>query len=173
MQYANKSYGVTLYKLHNFDSCKELLKTLDIANSIGENVGHGTENGIWLAFDEIIKSKESFDRIFIYSDMQAGHGGLYGLKSSKYPIWKNERNNRMIDVPMLIKKYRETVNDNCHVYSVQIGGYSDNIIPEFYPKTSILSGWSQELLRFASFMEQGSSNIEKVFREKFKNMLTK
>ena len=141
------------------------LEMLETVNGIGETVGQATENGIWLALDDAISSKEKFDRIFIYSDMQAGHGGLYGIDPIRYPRWKNK--GRYIDVPMLMAEYRNKVNPFCKLYSVQIGGYSDNVFPEFYPDTCILSGWSPELLKFVVMFEKNPASIEDVFRKEF------
>ncbi len=144
-----------------------VLETLDMVNDIGEHVGYSTENGIWLALDDAIRSGEKFDRIFIYSDMQAGHGGLYGLDKETYPVFEQGRHGgyRYIDVPMLVAEYRKKVNPACKLYSIQIGGYSDNIFPEFYPDTCIMGGWSTELFRFVGMFEQDPMSIEEMFRK--------
>ena len=139
-------------------------------NELGETVGQATENGIWLALRDIICSKEKFDRIFIYSDMQAGHGGLYGTDSG-YPVYneahKARHSERYIDVPALVAQYRKEVNPDCKLYSVQIGGYGDSIFPEFYPDTCILSGWSPELLKFVEMFEKNPATVEEQFRTLF------
>jgi len=137
-----------------------IMDQLERCNQMGSNIGHGTENGIWLFFDQAIKKKEHYDRIFVYSDMQAGHGGLYGKNSSQYKnyVWNGGNTsswyrNEYIDVAALISKYREEVNPNVFVYMVQVGGYQDTLVPEFYDRTYILGGWSDSILRFASQME--------------------
>lgn len=155
------------------------MQLLNTVNDIGHTVGGATENGIWLALDDIIEAKEHYDRIFIYSDMQAGHGGLYGFskndprgrrdkRSRSYPVFTGARyGNDYIDVPKLVAEYRSKVNKDCKLYSIQIGGYADNILPEFYPNTCIMSGWSQDLLKFVNMFEQGPENIENLFRKMF------
>jgi hypothetical protein len=122
------------------------------ANRKGNGIGGGTENGIWLFFDKAIRQKEHWDHIFIYSDMQAGHGGLYGLNPLDYKDAQWPNNQRNIDVPTLINKYREEVNPNVMVFCVQVAGYQDTIVPEFYDKTYILGGWSDGVLKFAGHM---------------------
>ena len=121
-------------------------------------VGGDTENGIWLFWDKAIREKQHWDHVFVYSDMQAGHGGLYGTNCGAYRdyIWSGRGGygTRYIDVPKLVNKYRSTVNPNVMVYLVQIAGYQDTIIPEFYNRTYILGGWSANILRFASEMSQ-------------------
>ena len=146
-------------------TCMELLRTVD---ATGKTVGQSTENGIWLALRDAIESKESFDRIIIISDMQAGHGGLYGLDEEKYPVFPGSRTyTKYIDVPQLVRNYRKAVNPDCKLYSIQIGGYSDNIAPEFFPNSCILSGWSTETLKFISMFENDPMNIEEYFRNEF------
>lgn len=120
----------------------------------GQGIGGGTENGIWLFWDQAIKNKEVFDNVMVFSDMQAGHGGLYGRDPREYSRFVWPTNNRMIDVPMLVQEYRNKVNKNVNVYLVQVAGYQDTIIPEFYERTYILGGWSGNLLNFAARMSQ-------------------
>ncbi|RYX99884.1 TROVE domain-containing protein [bacterium] len=125
---------------------------LDKADKVGEGIGQGTENGIWLFWDKAIKDKEHWDYVFVYSDMQAGHGGLYGTNPNEYKDYQwNKTNN--IDVPKLINQYRKMVNPDVMVYLVQVAGYQDTIVPEFYNKTFILGGWGEGLLKFADEMK--------------------
>ena len=134
---------------------------LKVADDVAYNIGGSTENGIWLFWDQAIKRNEHWDNIFIYSDMQAGHGGLYGTNSSDYQDFCWPTNPRYIDVPALVNKYRREVNPSVNVFLVQIAGYQDIIIPEFYDKTYILGGWSEKILNFASEMISAEkSNIQ-------------
>ena len=118
-----------------------VLSQLDrIQSKHSHNIGDSTENGIWLFLDEAIKKKIHWDNIFIYSDMQAGHGGLYGLNSryySKYTI-----NGHYIDVLKLVQEYRRKVNPKVNVFSVQTAGYDNSVLPENEYRTSILTGWT-------------------------------
>jgi len=124
---------------------------LKMMDRIGGSIGADTENGIWLFWDGAIKEKEHWDNVFIYSDMQAGHGGLYGIDERQYAGYK-WGSGRHIDVPKLIMEYRKKVNPNVNVFLVQVAGYQDTIIPEFYERTYILGGWSDSVLRFADRM---------------------
>lgn len=105
------------------------------------NIGGSTENGIWLFFDEAIKKKIHYDNIFIYSDQQAGHGGLYGLNEHHYRDYLY-RNSRYIDVLKLVQEYRRKVNAKVNIFSIQTAGYNNNILPENEYRTSILTGWT-------------------------------
>ena len=126
-------------------------------NRAGDHIGHDTEHGVWLFWDKAIREKEHWDHVFVYSDMQAGHGGLYGTGGYDQYRWKNGRH---IDVAKLVAEYRKKVNPNVQVYLVQVAGYQDTLIPEVYPRTHILGGWGDGILRYAArmaAMENGAS----------------
>jgi hypothetical protein len=145
--------GVFGDNLLTFEAQKKtgIFDELAKAETLVERVGGGTENGIWMFFKQAIAKKEHWDNIFVYSDMQAGHGGLYGIDPSDYRefVWTNSRH---IDVAKLIARYRKEVNPNVNVFMVQVAGYQDSLVPEFYDRTYILGGWSDRLLSFADKM---------------------
>lgn len=137
----------------NFDKEKNILKELEKMNQLGLSAGGNTEHGVWLMFDKLIANKEHVDNIFVYSDMQAGHGGLYGDDANEYRqyMWNNSIH---IDVPKLVKTYRNKVNPDVRVFLVQIAGYEDTLLPEYYDKTYIIGGWSDRIFHFAKAMEE-------------------
>lgn len=143
--------GVFGNKLETFPVRKHssVFDQLAHANRLGKRIGHDTENGVWLFWDLAIRNREHWDQVFIYSDMQCGHGGLYGEDPRAYKDFK-WMGSQYIDVPKLIAAYRRAVNPNVQVFLVQIAGYQDVIVPEFYDKTYILGGWSDSILRFAA-----------------------
>jgi hypothetical protein len=124
------------------------------AERLGNGIGGRTENGIWLFWDKAIREKQHWDNVFVYSDMQAGHGGLYGTNPRDYADFGWANDGRYIDVAKLICRYRATVNPNVNVFLVQIAGYQDTIVPEFYDRTYILGGWSDKLLNFAAALQR-------------------
>lgn len=107
-------------------------------------VGGNTENGIWLFFKKAIDLKEHWDTIFIYSDQQAGHGGLYGTEEGyrEYKSWDCNTNNSYIDVMKLVDMYRKQVNPKVNIFSVQTAGYTDAVIPENFYRGAVLYGWT-------------------------------
>jgi TROVE domain. len=130
------------------------------ANKIGKGIGGGTENGIWLALDQAIQKKEHWDNIFVYSDMQAGHGGLYGRNHEDYKQYQWGGNKRFIDVPLLVSEYRAKVNSKVNVFLVQIAGYEDVLLPEYYDRTYIIGGWSGSIFKFAKRMIDTSNKFQ-------------
>lgn len=130
----------------------------------GHTIGQGTEHGIWLALDKMIRNKEHYDNLFIYSDMQAGHGGLYGTGVPKEYIWKRGAHGGgvpYVDVPKLLNVYRNHVNPDINVFLVQIAGYEDTLLPEYYHRTFIIGGWSGSIIRFARCMIDAMNRYSK------------
>ena len=132
------------------------------------DVGGGTEGGVWRFFKHIIENKVWYDNIFIFSDMQAGVGGLYGTQEDmreymitgfgfdKYKIPKSVRKTHRysiqghINVYKLILEYRKKVNPKVNVFCVQTGGYDNVVIPQMSYRCAMLTGWTGKEILFAS-----------------------
>lgn len=146
---------VNLYEIDDETKPLEFISKFHKDNYGG--VGGRTENGIWMFFRDAIKNKEHWDNIFIYSDMQAGHGGLYGIDPSEYSEFARKNNQpryavhgaRFIDVAALVEKYRWTVNPKVNVFMVQTAGYENVLIPEYLYRSSVLYGWTGREVEFA------------------------
>jgi hypothetical protein len=130
----------------------------DISEEAQNKVGGGTENGVWLFFDKAVKNKEHWDNIFIYSDMQAGHGGLYGTSEGQREYQKlgmaTSKGSMYIDVVKLIDWYRKEVNPKVNVYCIQTAGYDNVLVPENGYRTNILYGWTGKELVYADCMNK-------------------
>lgn len=144
-------------KLINFPISKRngaLTQSREISETARREVGGSTENGIWLFFQNAIDKKIKYDNIFIYSDMQAGHAGLYGTGSSYVVDGENyatgEGYTKYIDVLKLINKYRSTVNPKVNIFSVQTAGYDNVLIPEYLYRGALLYGWTGKESLFAN-----------------------
>ena len=142
MQYdINQSRGV-------FDQLNEVTQE-------ARRVGQSDETGIWTFWHNAIAQKQHWDNVFVYSDMQAGHGKLYARKGiDVLPThqWSSSSHSKYINVAAMINDYREQVNPDVHVFLVQVAGYDDSILPEIYDKTYIIGGWSDAILKFANKM---------------------
>jgi hypothetical protein len=117
-----------------------ILTQLKETCSRGKNQGGGTEHGIWVFLRNAIDNKEFYDHIVIFSDQQCGHGGLYGTSINPNDRHKNGRNH--IDLLKMVEDYRKNVNPKVNVTTVQVGGYSNSVVPENLYRTSILGGWT-------------------------------
>lgn len=127
---------------------------------VGKRCGYATENGIWLFFRDAIRKREHWDNIFVYSDMQAGHGGLYGIDPSDYEAIGACLRYRYIDVNVLVRLYREQVNPKVNVFLIQTAGYTNVLVPEYGYRTNILYGWTGRELVFADAMNRAWDEIE-------------
>lgn len=128
------------------------------ADQQGRTMGMATENGVWLFFDKAIRCHEHWDNIFIYSDMQAGHGGLFGLDCTQYRGYCCRGN--CIDVALLIDTYRRQVNPKVNVYCVQTAGYNNVLIPENGYRTTVLYGWTGKELVYADAMNRFWDDVD-------------
>ena len=128
----------------------------DITDAGNKDVGGATENGVWIFFRNAIDRKEHWDNIFIYSDMQAGHGGLYGTsegireyRSAGYACGSGDH---YVDVAKLIAEYRRKVNPKVNVFCIQTAGYTNVVVPEYGYRTNIMFGWTGKETVFADAM---------------------
>lgn len=135
-----------------------ILSQLKTTNERGKKQGQATENGIWIFFSQAIKKRESYDNIFIYSDMQAGHGGLYGTNTREYRNYTT--NGRYIDVLKLVQEYREKVNPKVNIFSVQVAGYKNSVVPENLYRTAILTGWTGKEVVYANYLKNVWDELE-------------
>jgi 60 kDa SS-A/Ro ribonucleoprotein len=149
-----------------------ILKQLEQVNNIGKTIGGGTETGIWLFWDKMIKEKKHLDNVFIYSDQQAGHGGLYASEDSfdrrlplvdkNYVCNTKHCANIYIDVLKLVKKYREIANAKMNIFSVQVAGYNNTVMPDILYRGAILSGWTGREANMAHEMIKQWNLIEEI-----------
>lgn len=124
----------------------DIIKTSKEVDKIGEKVGGATETGVFTFFRDIIKDKEMWDNIFIYSDMQAGAYGCYDRSYYR-------------DLGKLIKEYRK-INPKVNIYSIQTAGYNNTVVPAYSPRQTLLYGWTGKELIFANEMNKFWDTIE-------------
>lgn len=131
----------------------KVLRKLSEINKIGKGIGMNTEGGIWRFFQRATKKCDKFDNIFIYSDMQAGHGELYGT-SNQQQEYRNAGCScgMYINVFQCLLNYRRQVNKNVNMFSVQTAGYNNSVLPEYAYRTSMMSGWTGKEALFAKML---------------------
>ena len=156
-----------IYKDFPISKRNGVLKQAEEIDRNGESdVGGQTEGGIWKFFKYIINNKIVYDNIFIFSDMQAGTGGLYGTSkdlreyhdaygfpSGFRPKWKwkgfRPDISHHINVYKLILDYRKKVNPKVNVFSVQTAGYDNVLVPQMSYRCAMLTGWTGKEISFA------------------------
>jgi hypothetical protein len=144
-------------------SKRPILEQLEEVNVLGKTVGECTETGVWLFWEKFIQDAAQTDNVFIYSDMQAGTGGLYvdGTNTPKLQQMGAAVNNGAhVDVLKLVQIYRERVNPKVNVFSVQVAGYDNTVLPDILYRGAILSGWTGKEARLAYEMSALWDEIE-------------
>jgi len=124
-----------------------ILEQLEEINKIGSEIGQGTETGIWLFWRDAIDQNRHLDNVFIYSDMQAGYGKLYATNDhvsqmKKFDALVSQSYCAYVDVLSLVKRYRSEVNSKVNLFSVQVAGYDNSVLPDILYRGAILSGWT-------------------------------
>lgn len=142
-----------------------ILEQLETVNEIGQHIGGGTETGVWLFWEKFILNGKQLDTVFIYSDMQAGTGGLYADNDQSKKLVKmgaaiKDNSITYIDVLKLIEIYRERVHSKVNVFSVQVAGYDNNILPDILYRGAILSGWTGKEAKLAYEMNELWDSVE-------------
>lgn len=158
-------------KLYEVDKSKTLLEQYNEIKDLAKDVGGSTENGVWLFFKRAFNNSSSykFDHWFCYSDMQVGHGGLYGNDPEILEqdfFWGNKKNHRLpvyyVDIHKCVEKYRKEINPKLNTYMVQTAGYDNSILPESTYRGAILSGWTGNEVVYAKQLSKLWDEIESV-----------
>lgn len=132
---------------------EKVLRKLEEVNTIGKNIGMATETGVWTFLYNAVRGNISYDVVFIYSDMQAGTGNLYGRSKETITYSKLGYNvGRFVNVYKLFNDYCKKVNGNVKLFSVQTAGYDNSILPQYMTNACMLYGWTGKESIFADIM---------------------
>lgn len=124
------------------------LPTLAKAQQIvNKDVGHAT-NG-YRGIRYLRENNINVDRIIIFSDEQ-----LYNTMGYDY------RNNRPdASVQEELFKYRNTVNQEAFLHSIDLNGYPNTMVPPNDPKSNLIAGWSEQILKYIDYFEKGIGSM--------------
>ena len=162
-------FGDTLKTLTVRKRVGAMAQTKELTEKRANDVGSSTEGGIWEFFRDAIKNRDKYDNIVIYSDMQAGTGGLFGTGDhmTEYRSLgfgcerdRSDDDGRMINVYKLVREYRKKVNPKVNVMMVQTAGYSNTLLPEMSYRTAICTGWTGKEATFLSAMTKEWDNVD-------------
>ena len=162
-------FGDTLKTLAVRKRVGAMAQTKELTRDKYNDVGGSTEGGIWEFFRDAIKNKDKYDNIVIYSDMQAGTGGLYGTSDhmSEYrglgygcEHFRSGDDGRMINVYKLVLEYRKKVNSAVNIIMTQTAGYNNTLLPEMSYRTAICSGWTGKEATFLSAMTKEWDKVD-------------
>lgn len=112
-----------------------------IIESMNQLMRHniGSSTNAWLCLDYLNQHKTKVKRWVCLSDCQC-----YNSYSA---------NKGAESVASLWRKYKERINPNAFMYSIDLAGYGTSMVPEDDPGTCLLAGWSDRVLEFVPMFE--------------------
>ena len=125
----------------------------------GVGVGGGTETGLWFGVDDITKRKVHVDRIIFLSDLCCYTQGDDGT-AKNCGVNMEEYFGKKATMQSMVDKYRQAVNPDCWVYSVNLSGHGQSQLRPGDDRTHLLSGWSEKLLDMIRELEAGKTPEE-------------
>jgi len=114
------------------DRTKDVFDNYRIIDKAAHQCGYSTEQGLFTAFQNLVKNKTHVDRIVIFSDCQVGTDCRWFGESTKAP-----------DFDKLLTQYKKLVNSDVKVYSVDLQGYGKPMTKD--GNTMKLTGWSEKI----------------------------
>ena len=89
-----------------------------------------------------------------------GKSGLYGVNSSEYSEDVHKKGGSYIDVLALVNAYRKKVNPKVNVFTVQVAGYNNSVLPENFYRGAVLAGWTGKEPVFAKAIIDAWDSVE-------------
>jgi hypothetical protein len=123
----------------------------------GPGVGGGTETGLWFSLDDLTKRKVHVDRMIFLSDLCCYTQGDDGT-AQNCGVNLEQYFGKKATMQSMVDRYRQAVNKNCFVYSVNLSGHGQSQLRPGDGQTHLLSGWSEKLLDMIRDIEAGVSD---------------
>ncbi len=120
----------------------------------GQGVGMSTETGLWFGVDDITRRKVHVDRIIFLSDLCCYTQGDNGT-AKNCGVNLEEYFGKKATMRSMVDRYRQAVNPDCWVYSVNLSGHGQSQLRPNDKRTHLLSGWSEKLLDLMRDIEAG------------------
>lgn len=140
-------FGDTLV-IPNLDREADIFNNFTTIDKAANRVGPGTETGIFVMFEKLIKDKVMADRIVIFSDCQVGTGCQ----------WYDSGSRRADDFGKLYRDYK-AINPEVMVYSVDLKGLGNTLFADGVVQ---LSGWSDKIFDIMSMNEKHEGLVKYV-----------
>lgn len=135
----------------------------------GRGVGGGTETGLWWAIQDLMDRKIHVDRFVLLSDLCCY---TQNDVNCGHPMTKVfGRDGEKATVESMFRRYRRTVNKDCHVYSVNLAGYAQSQI-DSNEKNHLMSGWSEQIFALMTDIEGRSAQAKQAKTEEAKDLPT-
>jgi len=121
----------------------------------GRGVGGGTETGLWFAIDDLTQRKVHIDRFLLLSDLCCYTQGDVncGVNMNQY----FGKGGNKATVQSMLDRYRQQVNPNLQVYSVNLNGHAQSQLRTKDGNNHLLSGWSEQIFTVIRDIEELSA----------------
>lgn len=103
------------------------------------------------------QQKEKFDRMILFSDQQC-----YGYRSG-YDVFQGRASEQ--DIAPAFLDYRQYVNPQCRMYTIDLAGYGEAKFPENAKGVFMLAGWSDSIFSFMNAIETDEAEVVKMISE--------
>jgi len=121
-----------------------LLSQVEQLSAVGDSLGGSTD--MTQFFNGILQTREHFDHILVYSDLQVlpnvNPDRLYGngaVSDEVQNVWG------------LMKQYRKRVNPRATLFICQVAGYDNSVVPDIAdPLTINMSGWTGKEITYVA-----------------------
>jgi len=118
------------------DRTRGLLEHNSNSFKLGGSCGGGTENGLYIFLNDVVKNKTKVDNLVIFSDMVIGSGGKGG--------WDGSSRAGLGSFQELFKKFR-VVNPQCNTISVDMRQTSGKSVFDRSLNILQIAGWSDKI----------------------------
>lgn len=122
----------------------------------GHGVGGSTETGLWFGLDDLTKRKIHVDRMIFLSDLCCYTQGDDGT-AKNCGTNMEDYFGKKATMQSMVDRYRQAVNKDCFVYSVNLNGHGQSQLRPSGERTHLLSGWSEKLVNMIRDLEGGKS----------------
>jgi hypothetical protein len=118
----------------------------------GPGVGQSTETGLWWALHDVTRRRLWLDRIVLISDLCCYTQGDVNCGHDM-----SRHFGRNATVQSMVDRYRQAVNPQAFVYSVNLSGHGQSQLRPGDHRTHALSGWSEKLFDLMRDLEAGTA----------------
>lgn len=127
-------FGQDFAVVNTSKSAPTLTKMKEIKDT---HVGHSTN--AWKAIRWLRETGQEVDRVMVFSDEQVYNSRWGGTETLQEEM----------------VRYRREQNPNAFLHSIDLAGYETTMIPNSDPKSNLIAGWSEKVLDYVNYTEQG------------------
>lgn len=135
------------YKKQDFDKTTTVFNIIDVMMT-NDDCGYGTE--IVPVFEHLVDINQSYDRIFLFSDMQV-------MEGSGYSYYYHRSN----ATPQgILKTYYQTIGHQIPIYSFDCGNYHSQLTSPDCNCLKYITALNEKVMKFIELYESGMSLID-------------